>query len=194
MGWIRKLGCHFCKFFRCMDQIGKWAIVLCKISTNQSICIYGKRLKAGKQRVWTLLLATLWLCSIACNAQFSSPGYIPTGNDTQPVDEPCNAPTDSAVDWEELSNASDVNCEHDDDISMWMEQEEPCGLPNGESASCCISAAPPVVAMTNDMDADGITNSNMDFSISNTQFGMDNCATHHICGNKNLWKLPVLVM
>ena len=87
-----------------------------------------------------------------------------------------------------------MNCEHDDDISMWMEQEEPCGLPNGESASCCISAAPPVVAMTNDMDADGITNSNMDFSISNTQFGMDNCATHHICGNKNLWKLPVLVM
>ena len=41
--------------------------------------------------------------------------------------------------------------------------------------------------MTNDMDSDGITNSNMDLSINTAQFGMDNCATHHIRGNKSLF-------
>ena len=36
-------------------------------------------------------------------------------------------------------------------------------------------------------DADKLTNANSDFSLSTYEFGMDNCATHHICVVKNLF-------
>ena len=56
------------------------------------------------------------------------------------------------------------------------------GLP-----SCCLTAVPPVVTLTNSSTKDEVTNANVDFDEATAKFGVDNCATHHLCGEKPLF-------
>ena len=54
----------------------------------------------------------------------------------------------------------------------------------GDIPSCCLTSMPPIAILSHSSDNHGykLTNANSNFSLGSTyEFGMDNCATHHIC-------------
>ena len=59
----------------------------------------------------------------------------------------------------------------------------------GDMPSCCLTALPPIAILSRSPEnyGDNLTNTNLDFSLGTYEFGRDNCATHHICGDRNLF-------
>ena len=46
-----------------------------------------------------------------------------------------------------------------------------------------------ILSSSSEDNKDKFTNANSDFSLGTYEFGMDNCATHHICGDRNLFTI-----
>ena len=160
VGWLSKLGVHSGRLFSVFHGLGMRGVELFVYSMGVSSEVYSCR---GFRTLQYMLLVSCWIQSQAIefmNGQF---------------------PVDNVMDFsfDHINSCCGGGCH--------MLRHRCIELV--DRPSCCMTAMPPVGALSSSvMDGtDKITNSNSDFSLETYHFGLDNCATHHICGDKNLF-------
>ena len=169
VGWLEKLGYQYGKFLRDLNRIGLEGTCMFNKIKRHSCKVY--KFRCNKMTQWVLL----WLCWVRLGLSFEMSHYM------------------KGMAEHKDYNLVDFNLDN-------VHEGCSCGCPmnivkrsmdlgSHVMPSCCFTALPPTLALSSSSDdyRDRYTNADSDFSLGTYEFGMDNCATHHICGDKNLF-------
>ena len=165
VGWLSKIGYQFGVIFMIFNNIGVKGMEMFKVMIGCSSKTYA--LRGRNLRQWL----TMWFCWI----QFTS-CPVTAGPTTD----------HNLVDF----NLNDVQECCAGGCTMELPHRS-TNIDYSNMPSCCLTASPSIAVLSSSSEdnKDKFTNANSDFSLGTYEFGMDNCATHHICGDRNLFTI-----
>ena len=169
VGWLEKLGYQYGKVFRVLNRIGLEGTNMFNKIKKYSCGVYRSRWSRMMQ--WLLL----WLCWARLGLCFEMSQYrkgMVEHKDYNLVD----------FNLDNVQGCCDGRCS----VNLLKKSMD---LGFHDMRSCCFTALPPTLALssTSNDHRDKYTNADSDFSLGTYEFGMDNCATHYICGDRNLF-------
>ena len=165
VGWLSKIGYQFGIIFVIFNKLGVKGMDMFKVMMGCSSKAYASRGRNLKQ--WLIL----WLCWVQLTLcpVIGSPieDYNLVNFSLNDVQACCAG----GCSMESLNRSINIDYSN---------------MP-----SCCLTALPPVAILSSSSEhnEDKLTNTNSDFSLGTYEFGMDNCATHHICGDRHMFTI-----
>ena len=169
IGWLNKLGYQYGKIFKVLYRLGLEGSYMFNKMMQTSCGIY--RTRSNRIMQWLFIWMSWSHLGSCLDMNCYSKGLIEDKHHNL-VDfslENVKACCDDGCSMNCLRKSIDINID--------------------ELPSCCLTALPPNLALssTSENYKDKFTNDDSDFSLGTYEFGMDNCATHHICGDRNLF-------
>ena len=181
VAWLMKLGCRFVQFFDIMHKIGIESLTMFKSLQSQSKKVYGKRANT----VWKLC------SSLFCGLALQKDKSMILAGDTSSMQRVDTNISDGRNHNFTIERAwtSDFSSQDESDAGMMSSNDKDskyqsswrclhnCGakakpqvgysanakITTHDLPSCCLTAVPPVVTLTNSSTKDEVTNANVDF-------------------------------
>ena len=182
IGWLLKIGKRFGGLISSMHQIGLNTIYLLELKCLSTTSIIKEKTKPTRKRCYMNIqrLFRLLMFIMLCPTKW----YAAAFNLQNKTDAPINKEYLHDVTW-------DISEEELLNITDWGNGNTPAihTVTDIEDAMCFTTTTTDDInpLILHNTDKHSIPDGNMSFNSDTTEFGTDNCATHHICSLLNLF-------